>query len=202
MARKKSSIKDIFELIEFLVVLVVTILCKLWYFMLAVNELKLWKEFVVTTSIVVILNGLLFYLITNNTLLFEDFGWICFLSLSIFICYWIIIITIKREHLQHKLWIQKSWWWSLSPYKFEQEVAKIFKLYGYKTKVTKASGDGGIDIIIKKDGNIGIVQCKHHRNPVGPEPIRALWGVKDDFNADKVFSRFIRSYESWGGFYK
>ena len=31
-----------------------------------------------------------------------------------------------------------------------------------------------------------IVQCKHYRNPVPPEPIRALWGCKDDFGANEV----------------
>ena len=30
------------------------------------------------------------------------------------------------------------------------------------------------------------MQCKHYKNPVPPEPIRALWGCKDDFNADEV----------------
>ena len=57
---------------------------------------------------------------------------------------------------------------------------------GYSAKVTKGSGDGGVDIILKKDGRTSIVQCKHYKNPVPPEPIRALWGCKDDFNADEV----------------
>ena len=30
------------------------------------------------------------------------------------------------------------------------------------------------------------MQCKAHLQSVGPEPVRALWGVKDDFKADEV----------------
>lgn len=57
---------------------------------------------------------------------------------------------------------------------------------GYKATVTKGSGDGGVDIIIEKEEYRGIIQCKHYQNPVPPEPIRALWGCKDDFQADEV----------------
>ena len=42
------------------------------------------------------------------------------------------------------------------------------------------------DIIVEKEGYRGIIQCKHYKNPVPPEPIRALWGCKDDFGADEV----------------
>ena len=71
-------------------------------------------------------------------------------------------------------------------WQFEQEVANVFRLNGYKTRVTKGSGDGGVDIILNKNNKTIIVQCKHYQNPVPPEPIRALWGCKDDFGADEV----------------
>ena len=29
-------------------------------------------------------------------------------------------------------------------------------------------------------------QYKHYQNPLGPEAVRALWGCKDDFKAEKV----------------
>lgn len=84
------------------------------------------------------------------------------------------------------LWQESQFWWSLDGREFEQEVAKIFRQNGYKTNVTKASGDGGVDIILQKDSKTSIVQCKHHKRPIHPEPIRALWGCKDDFGADEV----------------
>ena len=83
-------------------------------------------------------------------------------------------------------WAEQAWWWGLDGWQFEEEVAKIFILNGYKATVTKGSGDGGVDIIVEREGYKAIVQCKHYRNPVPPEPIRALWGCKDDFQADEV----------------
>lgn len=39
---------------------------------------------------------------------------------------------------------------------------------------------------MEQEGYRAIVQCKHYRNPVPPEPIRALWGCREDFQANEV----------------
>ena len=31
-----------------------------------------------------------------------------------------------------------------------------------------------------------VVQCKHYKTQAAPESVRALWGIKDEFNADEV----------------
>ena len=80
-----------------------------------------------------------------------------------------------------------EWWMSLSPWNFEKEIAELFREQGYNAKITRGSGDGGVDLFLTKDSINIIVQCKQYTNPVPPEPIRALWGIKDDFGADKVF---------------
>ena len=80
-----------------------------------------------------------------------------------------------------------EWWMSLSPWDFEKEIAELFREQGYNAKITRGSGDGGVDLFLTKNSINIIVQCKQYANPVPPEPIRALWGVKDDFGADKVF---------------
>lgn len=80
-----------------------------------------------------------------------------------------------------------EWWMSLSPWDFEKEIAELFREQGYNAKITRGSGDGGVDLFLTKNSINIIVQCKQYTNPVPPEPIRALWGVKDDFGADKVF---------------
>ncbi len=79
-----------------------------------------------------------------------------------------------------------AWWMSLDPWTFEKEIADLFKMQGYNVKVTRGSGDGGVDLFLTKDNCNIIVQCKQYTHPVPPEPIRALWGIKDDFGADKV----------------
>lgn len=80
----------------------------------------------------------------------------------------------------------KTYWYSLDGFAFEKEIAKLYKMLGYKVETTKLVGDGGVDLILYKDEKKIIVQCKAHKHKIGPEPVRALWGVKDDFNADEV----------------
>ncbi|MBU1094531.1 MAG: restriction endonuclease [Firmicutes bacterium] len=70
-----------------------------------------------------------------------------------------------------------TYWKLLTHRQFEIEVANLYSLLGYSTVVTKATGDGGIDVVINKDGKKTGIQCKQHSNPVGPNDFRALIGV-------------------------
>ena len=94
-----------------------------------------------------------------------------------------------REKEERKLRQQRSYWekyWAdiqKDEFAFEREVGELYK---YKVTVTRGTGDGGVDLILKKDGETTIVQCKAWLQPVGPEPVRALWGVREDFNATKA----------------
>lgn len=91
------------------------------------------------------------------------------------------------SNINNKINRNAEWWMSLSPWDFEKEIAELFREQGYNAKITRGSGDGGVDLFLTKNSINIIVQCKQYANPVPPEPIRALWGVKDDFGADKVF---------------
>lgn len=46
---------------------------------------------------------------------------------------------------------------------FEHFAARVFESNGYSCHVTKATGDGGIDIIMKKEGNYIAVECKKYK---------------------------------------
>ena len=107
-----------------------------------------------------------------------------------------------------EIWQEKDYWLGLDPYEFESEIAKLFQAYGYETNIPTENGDSGIDITMYRNGKTTIVQLRHSPNPVPPEPIRALWGCKDDFNADEVIlvassgitengSQFIESRENF-----
>lgn len=48
---------------------------------------------------------------------------------------------------------------------------------GYHVTLTPASNDGGIDIILEKNGITYAVQCKCHKNPSGPKDARELFGA-------------------------
>lgn len=73
--------------------------------------------------------------------------------------------------------VEIGFWKNLSGYEFEHEVAKLYEKLGYDARVTKATGDGGVDVVLTRDGEKIAVQCKHHANPVGPNDFRALIGT-------------------------
>lgn len=96
-----------------------------------------------------------------------------------------IVIEQKIQRYQQALEKYKDatdksrhiYWEQLTHYQFEVEVANLYSMLGYSAKVTKASGDGGIDVILIKNGTKIGIQCKHHSKPVGPNDFRALIGV-------------------------
>ena len=113
----------------------------------------------------------------------------CYITpLGIYAIYWSILLNLSPNKLSCEKtnlnWKSKDWWWSLDGWEFEEEVARIFRLNGYKTKVTKKTSDGGIDIVMYKGNCKYAVQCKHYQSEVSVDVLRALNGVKQDFGAD------------------
>jgi len=92
---------------------------------------------------------------------------------------------IERSIYFKKRKQQKGYWFSLNGHEFEEQITKILKKYNYKDVFkTKGSGDGGVDIIVtKNDGQKIFIQCKAHKKQIGPEAVRALFGV---MNKSKV----------------
>ena len=190
MSRRRSDSRSLYEL----AILIITIIGVVTKFLIEVNKRGLWKECGISTGAVFLLNYILYQLGAYEILPFEVFGWSCLISFIAYCVYWSGLFnnnpynqfskgSLKRNSSH---WPEQAWWWSLDGWQFEQEVAKLYILQGYRATVTRGSGDGGVDIIIESEGYRGIIQCKHYRNPVPPEPIRALWGCKDDFGADEV----------------
>ena len=114
--------------------------------------------------------------------------WTWLVPITVFSIYWLYLFSHKKvTNLEaNPNWVNESWWWTLDGWQFEEEVASVFRCNGYEVEVTKKTGDGGVDLIMYKEGEKILVQCKHYKAPVGPVEMRALWGVKDDFQADKV----------------
>ncbi|MGY3606953.1 MULTISPECIES: restriction endonuclease [unclassified Bradyrhizobium] len=69
---------------------------------------------------------------------------------------------------------------SLTSYQFEKFVAHLLERMGYRARVTRASGDGGIDVIAHRDelGFEGIVkvQCKQTLSTIGEPDLSQLYG--------------------------
>lgn len=71
---------------------------------------------------------------------------------------------------------ESEYWYSISGWEFENEFASLLNRHGFKTQITSGSSDGGIDIFASKDGIDYAVQCKAHKNPIGPSIARDFYG--------------------------
>jgi len=62
---------------------------------------------------------------------------------------------------------------------FESYVGEAFRREGYRVEWTgDSTGDGGVDLVLRKDGGTTLVQCKHWKaRKVGVRPVRELLGV-------------------------
>ena len=82
-----------------------------------------------------------------------------------------------KEYNRYLEQTNRNYWIQMTGLQFEKEVASLFRAKGYDAIVTSATADGGVDIILRKNGERIAVQCKHHAKPVGPNDVRALQGV-------------------------
>ncbi|MCI0330728.1 MAG: restriction endonuclease [candidate division Zixibacteria bacterium] len=85
----------------------------------------------------------------------------------------------KRELAELK---RKRFWLEQDGYTFEKNIAKVFERLGHKVRLTKSSGDEGVDIFVDDDK---IVQCKATRSQIAPAIVRDLYGTMRDKKAKK-----------------
>lgn len=90
----------------------------------------------------------------------------------------------KKDIDAYYHWKEKKnldYWLKLDGIAFEYELAELFNARGYKAILTKASGDKGLDIILEKNSDIIIVQCKAHKKRIGPNVAKELEKSMDYF---------------------
>ncbi len=77
----------------------------------------------------------------------------------------------------------------VDPREFEKIMAAVFQNRGFDVTLSKATRDGGFDLMLMKHDVIGaimtLVQCKRYgeRNKVGVEVVRGLYGVVEEKRA-------------------
>ncbi|OUS32020.1 hypothetical protein A9Q98_02385 [Thalassotalea sp. 42_200_T64] len=70
---------------------------------------------------------------------------------------------------------------------FEMLVGEVYKKLGYRVYETQPGADGGIDLILKRNGEKVIVQCKQWRTQkIGVKTVRELYGVMVAEGADRA----------------
>jgi hypothetical protein len=90
----------------------------------------------------------------------------------------------KREHEARLARQRAEYWRSLSGVEFERELGKLFSLTGYAVSHTPSTADGGVDLLLRKDGKLTVVQCKAHKKPISISVARELFASMMDFKAD------------------
>jgi restriction system protein len=77
---------------------------------------------------------------------------------------------------------------ALSWSRFEQLVGEAFRRHGYSVEETGQGGaDGGVDLLLRKDGAVTLVQCKHWRSrQVGVAVVREMYGLMHHHRAAAV----------------
>ena len=110
------------------------------------------------------------------------------LPIACYVFYWLHLLT--KEPVVKKCyrpeWLDEDWWWNLDGWEFEEEVSSIFRLSGFHVQTTRKTGDGGVDIVLYKDKEKYLVQCKHWKDPVSVMPLRELNGVREDLHATRL----------------
>ncbi len=117
--------------------------------------------------------GLIFLAVfaTSSTLLawFNQRPWAIPMAIiivvTIFLGLTAFLITLQRmrQEEQRRRLVAEHNWLSLSHSQFEEYVAELFRVQGWRAKVTGGVADGGVDIRIEKDGARAIAQCKRYR---------------------------------------
>lgn len=101
--------------------------------------------------------------------------------------YWIARENYLREKGKYDARVRKhrqDYWRALSGTAFEAELGKLFTLMGYNVRHTPTTGDGGVDLILRKDNKITVVQCKAHNKRIPISVARELSASVVDFHAD------------------
>jgi hypothetical protein len=85
---------------------------------------------------------------------------------------------------------------SIDWFQFEKLVALLYRKLGYTaSRRGGANPDGGIDLVIEKDGRRAAVQCKHWKTwNVGVKPVREFLGALTDAKLTKGILITLRGY--------
>ncbi|MBD5481547.1 MAG: restriction endonuclease [Lachnospiraceae bacterium] len=68
-------------------------------------------------------------------------------------------------------------------YEFEYFCAELLQEHGFcDVRVTKGSGDYGVDILAEKDGISYAVQCKAYTSPVGVKAVQEAYAGRDYYD--------------------
>ena len=96
----------------------------------------------------------------------------------------------------------------MNGWQFEHAFATLLQGMKVEAKVTRGSGDGGVDILVKKGTEEIVIQCKNHASAVGPSTVRDLLGTAFSLKAKAAvlvatggFTKGARSFSKANSIY-
>ena len=95
-------------------------------------------------------------------------------------------IEVNNSIINQQLENRRAVWLKMDGVTFEHEVASIYRELGYEAKTTKATGEGGVDIRLWKDGEYSIAQCKNVRHQIDAPAVRKLLETANNEKASKA----------------
>lgn len=69
---------------------------------------------------------------------------------------------------------------------FELYLGLLYKALGYKTEVTRSTGDFGADLVIEKDGLRTVIQAKCYSKNVGIDAVQQVYAAKALYGATQA----------------
>ena len=105
-----------------------------------------------------------------------------------------IIKGVKRLFRKNKKFTDKEFYQNLSIEKvdimdgitFEQFLKRLFIYKGYQVQETARTGDYGADLVLKRDGEVTVVQAKRYNANVGARAIQEIYSARHHYHADKM----------------
>jgi hypothetical protein len=91
----------------------------------------------------------------------------------------------------------------MSPSEFEEVVVEVFRHRGWSAEVAGSSGEQGVDINLRREGEFALAQCKHYYSPIGPSMLNNFHSAMTRSEASRGFfvttSTFSPSARDWVG---
>jgi restriction system protein len=84
---------------------------------------------------------------------------------------------------------------SLTPEGFEEFVAEVFEAMGYEVEHVGGSGDEGADLLVRRRGLVGVVQCKYFsKGVIGSPALQKFLGTVHHTGSHKGFFVTTRTF--------
>jgi hypothetical protein len=91
----------------------------------------------------------------------------------------------QEARAKDRLRLLRRNWRGLRNTQFERFVQEVFECLGYRTELTKVTGDQGIDVIATRNGVRWAIQCKGYAGNVGNDAVQQAYTGRAIYRCDR-----------------